>query len=279
MRHSSVFAFPAILSRLKPDHRRSLALETMNAMCKDESETVRTGVLESLGEVLYTFHRDRTAPPEELIELFLGRREDRRLRDVSQSEISRIPFVRKTPLDSFYDDPARPLICAFNYPAVALALGQDRWPDLRETYLKLAQSRELGVRRTLAASLGELAKIIGEENTAKDLMVVWWDSIRSLEADVRIKAIECVVVFVAALGPERFQIVEGLLTVWEEGGFRSWREREAIGKALMSLTRHVGRDVPMGILRLLRKALEDHVAAVRESALSAVSRPYQIIKC
>lgn len=258
---------------MTPEHRRSLALETMSAMSTDESEAVRTGVLESLGEVLYTFHKDQTVPPEELVQLFLGRREDKRLRDGQQPATMRLALSKKSPLDSFYDDPARPLICAFNYPAVALTLGRDRWqPDLRDAYLKLARNREVGVRRSLAASLGELAKIIGEKNAASDLMGVWWESIRSAEADVRIKAVECVEVFVAALGRERLQIAEGLLKVWDENGFKGWREREAIGKSLTTLARQVGRDVPMVVIRLLRKALEDHVAGVREAALFAVSR-------
>jgi hypothetical protein len=59
-----------------------------------------------------------------------------------------------------------PLICAFNYPALALTLGKERWGELRELYLELSTSLVVKVRCTLAASLGELAKILGSRERA-----------------------------------------------------------------------------------------------------------------
>jgi serine/threonine-protein phosphatase 4 regulatory subunit 1 len=175
-------------------------------------------------------------------------------------------------LTSFYTDPARPLICAFNYPAVALTLGRARWGELREAYLEIAENKAVAVRRTLAASLGELAKIVGEDHAERDLMGVWWGAVRAGEEEVRDKALECVQVFVAALGKEpRIAVVDGLLTIWQEGGFRGWRERKCIANALTDLAGLVGQDVPAILRGLLKKALEDGVAAVREAAISAVS--------
>ena len=81
MRHSTLFALPAILSRLAPMKRRALAVETILELFKDESPTVRSGVLEALGEVLHTFLGDPDGPPSELIHLFLGRKKDRQVRD------------------------------------------------------------------------------------------------------------------------------------------------------------------------------------------------------
>ena len=37
--------------------------------------TVRSGVLEALAEVIYTFHEDADGPPDRLLRLFLGVRE------------------------------------------------------------------------------------------------------------------------------------------------------------------------------------------------------------
>ncbi|KAF7363346.1 hypothetical protein MSAN_00990000 [Mycena sanguinolenta] len=291
VRHSALYALPGILSRLNPAKRRALALDTIISLSTDESQPVRTGVLESLGEVMYTFHEDDTGPPEELVRLFLGRREDRRVRDGQQAAQARDQVINSlfgrpqpprsassqiqtnSPLTSFYTDPARPLICAFNYPAVALTLGRARWGELRETYLEIADNREPAVRRTLAASLGELAKIIGEENAERDLVGVWWKVVRSEEEEVRERALECMEMFMAALGQQpRIAIVSGLLTIWEEGVFRGWRERKGIANSLPGLAALVGHDVPSVLRGLLRKALEDAVAAVREAAISALPR-------
>lgn len=307
------------MSRLTPHRRRSLALSTIIPLSTDDTAQVRSGVLEALGEVVYTFHDDEDGAPEELVRLFLGRKEDRRVRNGQQAwererervdeAMRRVEEAKKrveepwrsllrgtsseptplllpppspvpllppeTPLESFYNDPARPLICAFNYPAFTLTLGRARWEgDVREVYLQLAENRAVKVRRTLAASLGVLANVIGEEHARRDLAGVWWDAIRSEEEEVRMKAVECAVVFAEALGEggqAREGIVEGLLQVWEEGVFGYWRERETIAKALVGLGSLVGRKVPAVMRGLLRKSLEDNVACVRDAAISAVS--------
>lgn len=300
VRHGALLALPAILPRLTPAQRRDLALQTILPLTTDEFPSVRLGVLETLGEVIYTFHQDTDGPPEELIQLFLGRKEDKRVRNGEMfieeaaleakrheallSSIFGVTRPSSTPpeppphneenaLQSFYTDPSRPLICAFNYPAVALTLGRLRWDELREVYLDLALNPAVKVRRTIAASLGELARIIGPENARSDLLKVWWAAVRCEEDDlVRVKAVECVETFVEALTQEaREEVVEGLLNLWEEGVFGTWREREDIAKALVGLTSKVGHHRPPFIRGLLMNALVDSVAAVREAAISTVS--------
>jgi serine/threonine-protein phosphatase 4 regulatory subunit 1 len=275
VRHSALFALPAVLSRLPPKERHSLALETLLTLSMDESATVRSGVLEALGEVLYTFYQDEDGPPAQLVELFLGRKEDRRVRDGQQPSTD-LPIgstSMDTLLESFYSDPGRPLVCAFNFPAVALTLGRDRWPELRDVYLDVASDKAFKVRRTLAASLGELAKIIGEENAQRDLVGVWCDSVRCEDEEVRVKVVECVDDFVFALGSDTgANIIQSLVSLWDEGVFKGWKEREAVAKALMSLARSSGgQKVPSSVSVLLTRALEDTVAAVREIAVSFVS--------
>lgn len=278
VRHSALFALPAVLSRLPHKQRRSLALDTLLNLSTDEYAMIRLGVLESLGEVLYTFHQDEGGPPPQLVQLFLGRKEDKRVRDGQQLS-NGLPLSytggtsRDALLESFYSDPGRPLVCAFNFPAVALTLGRDRWSELRDLYLHVASDRDVKVRRTLAASLGELAKIIGEENADRDLVGVWWDSIYCEEEEVRVKAIECVDDFVLVFGADRgADIIQKLVDVWDEGVFKNWKAREAIAKALTSLARSSGgQQVPSSARALLTRALEDRVAAVREVAVTLVS--------
>ncbi|RDB20973.1 Serine/threonine-protein phosphatase 4 regulatory subunit 1 [Hypsizygus marmoreus] len=276
VRHSALFALPAILSRLSPGHRRSLALDTIETLSIDESPVVRSGVLEALGEVLYTFYQDDGGPPESLVQLFLGRKDDKRVRDGQQTPkhtlLAKSSSSKETPIEAFYNDPDRPLICAFNYPAVALTLGRDRWPELREVYLDIAANRAFKIRRTLAASLGELAKIIGEEHARRDLVGVWWDAIRCEEEEVRLRAVESVNLFVMVLGEQAGNIIGGLGTVWDEGTFRGWREREGIAKALADLAQSISEEAPSFVAGLLRRALEDNVAAVREAAISNLPR-------
>jgi serine/threonine-protein phosphatase 4 regulatory subunit 1 len=302
VRHSALFALPAILSRLSPRERRLLAINTVVPLSADEYPSVRLGVLEALGEVLYAFHEDEDGPPEELLRLFLGRVEDRRAQEEQHPlsllpaeqvakqqvwEAPRSPFTssqvldidrisppvqKQSPLESFYSDPARPLVCAFNYPAVALTIGRARWGELRELYIILSRDPALKVRRTLAASLGELAKIIGPDNAQQDLLPVWWDCIKCEEdGEVRLKAIECVGTFVDALAERKAEVVEGLLDIWKAGTLRGWRERQVAVGAILAFTRSIGQEKAVVIKGLLTVALEDGVAGVREAAVSIVS--------
>ena len=263
VRHSALFALPAILARLSPAQRRTVALETVVTLSADRNGTVRSGVLEALGEVIYTFRKDVDGPPEALVHLFLGSKED-----PSQTKDQHI----LTPLELFYSDPKRPLICAFNFPAVALTLGRRRWSELRETYLSLTTSLTCGVRRTLAASLGELAKIIGMDNTQKDLLSVWWLYIDSEDESVRTKALESLYDIIGVVGNEMGRsLVQGLLTRWDGDTFRGWRERETVLKNIVSWVNRIGLDSALVARGLLLKGLEDNVAAVREAAIVAVS--------
>ncbi|KAL0947025.1 hypothetical protein HGRIS_013168 [Hohenbuehelia grisea] len=292
VRHSALFALPAVLSRLSPKRRRELALDTVMPLARDPSPAVRSGVLEALGEVIHTFHEDPAGPPDELLHLFLGRREDKRVRDGSQHQeleeawglVSPMqilqPDVARTPddpLEAFYTDPARPLTCAFNYPAVAMTLGKDRWGDLREAYLELAENRAGKVRRTLAASIGALARIIGAEHAERDLLAVWWDALKCPDEDVRGRAVECAREFMQELGEAtRVQVLQGLLDGWNAGSFRDWRERETIAKMLGGIAVLVKESDAKSLRSLLMKGLEDNVAAIREAAVSSLPVIYRV---
>ena len=257
-----MFALPAILARLHPFERRKLATDTIIGLVTDESAAVRLGVLEVLGEVLYTFHGDQDGVPQDLLDLFLGRRIDLNSPHLSPNQEI---------LDLFLQEPKRHLIRAFNYPAVVLALGKERWKDMRDLYLSLAADSDFKVQRTLTASLGELAGIIGEDNAQQDLMRVWRNALKSDEEEIRLKALEAVQVFSAALGRRAgCLIIEDILTTLDEGTFKTWRERDCVAKLLRNVSRQGHQDISSVIYSLLQRVLEDNVAAVRESAAAAV---------
>src|SRR6266545_972033 len=246
VRHSALFALPAILERLSLAQRRTVALETIVALSADKDATVRCGVLECLGEVLYTFAGDDGGPPEQLVQLFLGRRDDKNIR-VGQKQtftsfhsalLSMKAQNAVTPLESFYKQEKRPLICAFNFPAIVLTLGAERWVEVRENYLDLVQNPNVNVSRTLAASVGEIAKVIGAEGAKQDLVGVWRGFLRSYESDVRMKTLESVAdlmkVVVTAGGVKVGRdIVDEVGKIWKEDMFRGWRERESVQQRLV----------------------------------------------
>ena len=267
-------------------------------LSEDSSSNVRTAVLEALGEVLYTFHEDKEGVPTELLELFLGKKQD----SISGSKISTSSSRQSSNEDwsdhypswalessalpreeedgncaDIWNDPTRPLICAFNYPALTLTLGKERWGELRGLYLELSTSLVVRVRCTLAASLGELAKILGAENAHKDLMQVFKSSITAEEGEVRLKAIEALELFIRELADaDRWEVLDILLSTWNDDRFRGWREREGVVK-LLDVFSGFQYDVPARhywrgrqLRDILLKGLEDGVASVRDTAVSVV---------
>lgn len=259
---------------------------------------MRTAVLEALGEVLYTFHGDTDGVPPELLELFLGRKQDFGSGSTISSSSSRkssnedwsdhyptwalesSAHPREEEAAScadIWNDPTRPLICAFNYPALALTLGKERWGELRGLYLELSTSLVVKVRCTLAASLGELAKILGAENAHNDLMRVFKTSVTAEEGEVRLKAIEALELFVSQLSDDdRWEVVDVLLSSWNDDRFRGWREREGVVKLLSAFAGYQydisDRKYSKGrrLKDTLLKGLRDGVASVRDAAISVV---------
>ena len=59
--------------------------------------------------------------------------------------------------------------CAFNFPAVVLTVGKERWNELNDTYNILCR-KTFKSRKTLACSIHEIASVLGQELTEKYLL-------------------------------------------------------------------------------------------------------------
>ncbi|KAI0065473.1 ARM repeat-containing protein, partial [Artomyces pyxidatus] len=279
VRHSALFALPAILSRLSPQERRTLALRTILPLANDSSLAVRLRVLEALGEVIYSFRDDPGGPPDPVLRLFLGKFSS----PVPQSSPLPEPVHSPErppgdePEDPSFDEPARPLICAFNLPAVALTLGHERWGELRPLYEFLAQCEAMKVRRTLAASVGEMARIVGPMHAARDMFPMWRAAMGAPEVEVRLKAVGALESLIGALASEERP---GVLSIVEERWDTralGWKEREALAGGLVGLVIQVGEPLSGRVSALVRRALEDEVAAVREAGVRSLPIMYQVL--
>ena len=60
--------------------------------------------------------------------------------------------------------------CAFNFPGVTQAVGASRWGELSEAFGTLATQIQWKVRRTLAYSLHDIARILGRELAEQELL-------------------------------------------------------------------------------------------------------------
>jgi len=68
--------------------------------------------------------------------------------------------------------------------------------------------------------------------------------------------------------------VQGLLTAWNQGTLRGWRERELVVKKLLGWVNLLGLECASLARTFLAKGLEDHVAAVRDATISTMPQLY-----
>jgi serine/threonine-protein phosphatase 4 regulatory subunit 1 len=159
------------------------------------------------------------------------------------------------------------------------------------------------IKRSLAASLHELALILGPAITATDLLPFFYQYLEDTP-EIREKAMANLPVFVANLHgsggtstdlrevKEAVELVEVLSKLWSDGFFSNWHEREVLAGQTSRLlevfvstasdslqdTRAPLRiadeasaeDAANGSLELLRSGLVDTFAAVRDAAVANV---------
>jgi serine/threonine-protein phosphatase 4 regulatory subunit 1 len=268
VRQNILFSLPPLAQRLPFEERRKLTFETLASLSQDPEITVRESALDTLSETIYAFVDDPLGPPDFLLQMYLGREDDQIVRNGTRL----ITFDVPPPLEAFYLDTKRPLTLAFGFPAVTLTLGPDRWSELRGAYLDLAANRMNDVKRSLAAGLGEIAKIIGPENTRRDLVPVWWNAINCKDSATRIRAIENLDALASVAGKEQgLSFWEGVMKNWENKVFRVWRERKIILQELIKAAGLLGQEF-LPVVRVIEtQALADPEQGVRDIAVDSVS--------
>ncbi|EPQ27336.1 uncharacterized protein PFL1_05258 [Pseudozyma flocculosa PF-1] len=174
-------------------------------------------------------------------------------------------------------DPDRPLVVAFNIPAVVLTLGAERWPQLRKTYLELTEHAVLNVRKSLAASLHEIAKIIGPDAAKDDLLPAADRFLGDHEHEVRIAVLENIDVLLRCLPrPEAESTLQRLLALWSMDFSRDWRLRERLALHIPSMAKQFLLDDEQGqLVTLMHMALADSVSAVRDAGVKCVPDLYR----
>lgn len=168
------------------------------------------------------------------------------------------------------------LACAFNLPGVALAIGRARWHEIREAHATLADSVQWRVRRTVACSLHEVAKILGDDAADADLSPIFEETLKDTD-EVRFGAVSNLAAFVREVPPEaRTRHLRSIAGIGEPGGARgdavgNWRLRRALAEQLDALSGIVSqRDNEKIVLPLALRLLRDPAHAVRAKAVGCL---------
>jgi serine/threonine-protein phosphatase 4 regulatory subunit 1 len=169
------------------------------------------------------------------------------------------------------DEEELKLQAAFQVPSVVLTIGRGRWFELRECYLSLCRSENPKVRRTLACSLHEVARILGSELCENDLLPVF-ESFANDEDAVRSEITAHLAQFLQSLRPDLVRpylpLVGDLLG---KAASMDWRARELIARQIDGLARLLNPEAAEAVLvPIVFDLLRDNVAQVRKIAVDAI---------
>uniref|UniRef100_A0A7S3LY02 Uncharacterized protein n=1 Tax=Palpitomonas bilix TaxID=652834 RepID=A0A7S3LY02_9EUKA len=251
VRKAAVESIAIVSNSLPRDLRAPELVPIVDASTKDVSRWVRTAMLQKMGEFLTSL------PSTEISEDLL---------------MEYTSLARAKPGDgdlSYY--------CAYSFPAVVLSVGARRWSELCDAFMALAKDIQYKVRRSLAFSLHEVARILGPEITLQDLLPVFEGFLRDLD-EVRIGSTSHYAEFVGCLPEgERDSFVSILMDLQYEA--ESWRIRESLGQQLGTLCRHVSIDaVRSDLIPVLLDLCNDPIFQVRESVIPEVAVVYSLVR-
>lgn len=84
---------------------------------------------------------------------------------------------------------------SFNFPAFIYTLGRENWETFRKIYLKLAKFNDQKIKKTLAHSIHELARILGTEITEQDLVPVMERFLKDSSSEIKVGSLKNLHVF------------------------------------------------------------------------------------
>lgn len=145
---------------------------------------------------------------------------------------------------------------------------------MRPTFRALCNITHQRITVSLAASVHELAKIIGPTWASQDLLMPFFEWLNGND-EIRGRALAQLPTFLGHLRPnDAADTLHSVLAMWETGDFRNWRHREALASHAPAILKVL---MPMShgdlALDLLRSGLFDTFQAIREAAIKAVRGP------
>ncbi|OQS01286.1 hypothetical protein ACHHYP_01369 [Achlya hypogyna] len=240
---------------LAPAMRATALTPLFTAFSTDASKWVRIAAYQQLGPFLATL------PPAEITETLT----------TSFADMA----TRPTALLLGGAEADMKFHCAFNLPAVLHTLGAEGWPRLTRAFDALTIDGFWKVRRTLAHSLHEVARILGPEMTEAHLTTAFDTFLQDID-DVKMGSITHFADFLAAISPAARQ--EYLAVLAEFNDFQAhskfklkWRFRGLISDQLPAICRlFPPADTFTTVAPLLFQLVTDDVASVRDSSFHAV---------
>ena len=163
---------------------------------KDEKGAVRNVGIESFGEFISLINQ---SSPDNSIELL----------DFYVDTIVQLNSQKK-------ENKAILQKCAYNFPAVLQFFGIQSWEKLKPYFVKIANEKDEKIKMPLAASMGEISKLLGNELTESDLLeyVDKFFKSSSQNSELKIKILSVLPIIIKNIKKEKtMKIVQSFLKV------------------------------------------------------------------
>ena len=151
VRKVAVEILPKITKLCDKEIISSKLLNIFKNFCQDQKNFVRYEAVEIFGEFLSLLDKDDIKNYTQLLDFYINTIEE----CTKNNKKDDITIIQK---------------CAYNFPAVLVMYGAENWEKLKPCFVKMAEQKDDRIKMPLAASLGEISKILGNEVTENDLL-------------------------------------------------------------------------------------------------------------
>nr|XP_029735096.1 serine/threonine-protein phosphatase 4 regulatory subunit 1 isoform X2 [Aedes albopictus] len=126
--------------------------------------------------------------------------------------------------------------CAYSFPAIVLTFGEKFWPILSSHFFALCNDIQITVRRTMAASISQIALIIGREQATRDLVAPYTEFLMDSD-EMKIEVVNTLAEFLKVIdGSEHETLMDQLsLCLQPPLNMMNWRFREAVARQIVQL--------------------------------------------
>lgn len=265
---------PAFVRLSKDDMyrvRRACA-ESVFAISEHVSDDIRVGVLV---EIFLRFAQD----PARLVKQSILQQSGMFIstlpaRVVNETILGNYISMANEPIGDVAVDAELKHYCAYSFPAVLQTITGARWGEVRELYHSLVQCRLPNVRQSLASSLHEIARILGDVRIVEEELVpVFEELIQDVEV-VQLGVMRHLAKFLGYLSePCRISYLPEMHNVLHATNPFNWRLRQCLALQLPVLL-----DLPppgsiyVTLFPLVMTLLQDPVASVRKDSFGGVAK-------
>lgn len=161
---------------------------------------------------------------------------------------------------------------SFNFPAFVLVFGRDEWPRFQSLYQKLNKMEDLKIKKTLAASIHELAIILGPKYTELDLLPCMERFLKNKNMDIRMAALKNMHIFLKEVSAEkRAGFIKYIVQTFDEAGKTEWRLKQVLAQNLGNYAELFDNNtVYSEFLPMFFKFCSDNVSRVSQASCSAL---------